>query len=113
MGLQRTLRGTADKLLEDWVPPKWQPELPDRKRLGGEEGKKLRKKLTKKANDAKKNKRKVNKGVPLFAARTLNATGQSRVTLSLRQENLRAACRLRQKERGAEIRPKQFSPCAR
>ena len=31
--------------------------------------------------------------VPLFAARTLNAVGQSRVTLSLRQERLRAALR--------------------
>ena len=30
--------------------------------------------------------------VPIFSARTLNDTGQSRVTLSLRQENLRAVC---------------------
>ena len=37
--------------------------------------------------------------VPLFAARTLNATGQSRVTLSLRQERLRAACGPCQEER--------------
>ena len=38
--------------------------------------------------------------VSLFAARTLNATGQYRVTLSLRHMNLRAACGLRQEERG-------------
>ena len=43
--------------------------------------------------------------VPLLAARTLNATDQSRVTLSLRLEILRAACGLQQEERGAEIRP--------
>ena len=42
--------------------------------------------------------------VPLFAARTLNATGESRATLSLRQERLRAACGPRQEERGPEIR---------
>ena len=47
--------------------------------------------------------------VPLFAARTLNATGQSRVTLSLRCERLRAACALRQEERGPEIRPKPMT----
>ena len=44
---------------------------------------------------------------PLFATRTLNATGPSRVTLSLRQSNLRAACGLRQEERGPEIRPQK------
>ena len=42
---------------------------------------------------------------PLFAARTLNATAPSRVTLSLRQENLRAACGLRREEIGPEISP--------
>ena len=36
-------------------------------------------------------------------AHTLNAVGQSRVTLSLRQENLRAACGPRREEKGAEI----------
>ena len=38
--------------------------------------------------------------VPLFAARTLNVTGQYRVTLSLRKEHLRAVCGPRQEERG-------------
>ena len=37
---------------------------------------------------------------------TLNATGQSRVTLPLRYENLRAACGLRQEERGTKNRSK-------
>ena len=37
---------------------------------------------------------------PLFTARALNATGQSRITLSLRQKKLRAACGPRQEERG-------------
>ena len=44
--------------------------------------------------------------VSLFAARTLNATDQSRVTLSPRQERLRAGCAPRQEERGPETRPK-------
>ena len=42
----------------------------------------------------------------VHAARTLNATGQSRVTLSLRQEHLRAARGLRQEESGPETCPK-------
>ena len=36
---------------------------------------------------------------PALAARTLNATGQCRVTLSLQQEHLRAACGPCQEER--------------
>ena len=39
--------------------------------------------------------------VLVCAARTLNATGPSRVTLSLRQEQLRAGCGPRQVKRGA------------
>ena len=39
--------------------------------------------------------------VPVFAACTLNATGQSRVTLSLRKGHLRVVCGRRQEERGA------------
>ena len=46
---------------------------------------------------------------PLFATRTLNATGQSRVTLSLRSENLRAACGPRQEERGLKSARKRSS----
>ena len=46
---------------------------------------------------------------PLLAARTLNATGQSRVTLSLRYERLRAACGPRQEDKGAEIRNQKRS----
>ena len=37
--------------------------------------------------------------VSVCAARTLNVTGQSRVTLSPRQEHLRAACEQRQEDR--------------
>ena len=47
--------------------------------------------------------------VSICAARTLNPAGQSRVTLSLRQEHLRAAYGPRQEERGPEIRPKRSS----
>ena len=43
--------------------------------------------------------------VPVYAARTLNAKGQSRVTPSLRGENLRAACGLRQDGKGVKLRP--------
>ena len=50
--------------------------------------------------------------VSLCAARTLNATGQCRVTLSLRQEHLRAGCGPRQEESGPEIRPKSSSQAA-
>ena len=39
--------------------------------------------------------------VPLFATCTLNVKGQPRVTLSMRQKNLRAACGLWQEERSA------------
>ena len=46
---------------------------------------------------------------PLFAARTLNATGQSRVTLSLQREHLRAACGLRQGERSLTSAQKRSS----
>ena len=42
---------------------------------------------------------------PLCAASTLNIEGQSRVTLSLRYENLRAACGPRQGERSAGSLP--------
>ena len=45
----------------------------------------------------------------VLATRTLNAKAQSRVTLSLREEHLRAACYTRLEERGPEIRPKRFS----
>ena len=45
--------------------------------------------------------------VLLCAARTLNAAGQSRVSLSPRQEQLRAGCGSRQEERGPELRPKR------
>ena len=38
--------------------------------------------------------------VSVCAACTLNATGQSRVTLSLRQEQLRASCGSRQEGKG-------------
>ena len=46
--------------------------------------------------------------VPLFAARTLTATGQYRVTLSPRQERLRTARGLRQEERG--LNPPENGP---
>ena len=46
---------------------------------------------------------------PRFAARTLNAAGQYRVTLSLRQEKLRADCGTRQEERGLKSAPKRLS----
>ena len=50
---------------------------------------------------------------PLFVARTLDATGQSRVTLSLRQEHLRAASGPRQEAKAPEIRRKRgFFPQA-
>ena len=42
---------------------------------------------------------------PALTGALLNATGQSRATLSLQQEHLRAACGLRQEEKGPEIRP--------
>ena len=42
----------------------------------------------------------------LCAARTLNATGQPRVTLSPRRGHLRAACQPRFGGKGPEIRPK-------
>ena len=44
-----------------------------------------------------------------FVARTLNPTGQARVTLSPRYEQLRAARGPRQEEKGPEIRPKRCS----
>ena len=44
--------------------------------------------------------------VPLFAARTLNATGQHRATLSLPQERLRAARGLRREETSRTLNPK-------
>ena len=51
---------------------------------------------------------------PLFVARTLNAVGQSRVTLSLRQERLRAACGLRQEERGLKcVQKRRSQVCGR
>ena len=43
--------------------------------------------------------------VPQFATRTLNATGQSRVTLSLKATELRAACGLRRIK--ADLNPPQ------
>ena len=43
---------------------------------------------------------------PLCAARTLNITGQPRVTLSLQQEHLRAVCRPCQEERSLKFAPK-------
>ena len=50
-----------------------------------------------------------NFSVPLFAACTLNATGQSRVILSLRKEHLRAICGPRQEERALKSVRKRFS----
>ena len=72
------------------VPP---PPAP---RVMSEENRKFRESLARPAQD------------PLAsrsAARTLNATGRSRVTLSLRQEHLRAACQPRREERAPEVRP--------
>ena len=43
--------------------------------------------------------------VSIFVARTLHATGQSRVTLSLRQEHAREACGPQQEESGLKRRP--------
>ena len=51
--------------------------------------------------------------VSACAARTLNAMGQSRVTLSPREEHLRASCRPRQGRERSEMRPKRFSQAAR
>ena len=44
--------------------------------------------------------------VLVYTARTLNAEGQSRVTLSRRSEHLRAACLATAGGKGPEIRPK-------
>ena len=43
--------------------------------------------------------------VSICVARTLHVTGQSRVTLSLRQEHAREACGPQQEERGPETTP--------
>ena len=48
------------------------------------------------------------KPVPLFAASIFIGTGQARVTLSLRQGHLRAACLSRQEESGPKIRANTF-----
>ena len=47
--------------------------------------------------------------ISVCAAHTLNATGPSRVTLSLRQEQLRAGCGSRQEKKGPEMRPTSSS----
>ena len=46
---------------------------------------------------------------PVRAARALNATGRSRVTLSLLQEHLRAVCGPRQEERSLTFAQKRSS----
>ena len=51
---------------------------------------------------------------PLCAARTLNAKGQSRATLSLQQDHLRAGCGPRQEERSltcAQNDPRRLPRC--
>ena len=45
------------------------------------------------------------------AARTLNAAGPSRATLSLQKEHLRAACGPQQEGKGAEFGPKMMRLC--
>ena len=50
--------------------------------------------------------------VLVSAARTLNATGPSRVTLSQWQEQLRAGCGSRQEKKGLEMHPKSSSQAA-